>query len=79
MATWLAGLVSLPHTLFWYPPTLWMTIVTSFSSCPPTVQDEMASGEAGRLYQVMAAMARPVRLTRGKKIDAAWTVQVCVL
>ena len=24
--------------------------------------------------QVMAAMARPVRLTRGKEIDAAWTV-----
>lgn len=24
--------------------------------------------------QVMAAMARPVRLTRGKQIDAAWTV-----
>ncbi|KAI3427953.1 hypothetical protein D9Q98_006343 [Chlorella vulgaris] len=39
------------------------------------IADEMASGEAGRLYQVMAAMARPVRLTRGKKIDAAWTVQ----
>ena len=36
----------------------------------------MASGEAGRLYQVMAAMARPVRLTRGKHIDAAWSVQV---
>lgn len=34
----------------------------------------MASGEAGRLYQVMAAMARPVRLTRGKQIDAAWAV-----
>lgn len=38
------------------------------------IRDEMASGEAGRLYQVMAAMARPVRLTRGKQIDAAWAV-----
>ncbi len=34
----------------------------------------MATGEAGRLYQVMAAMARPVRLTRGKQIDTAWKV-----
>jgi glycyl-tRNA synthetase len=42
----------------------------------PCLQDEMASGEAGRLYQVMAAMARPVRLTRGKQIDAAWSVKV---
>ncbi|PRW56476.1 Glycine-tRNA ligase chloroplastic mitochondrial [Chlorella sorokiniana] len=38
------------------------------------IADEMRAGEAGRLYQVMAAMARPVRLTRGKQIDAAWTV-----
>ncbi|EFN58140.1 hypothetical protein CHLNCDRAFT_141905 [Chlorella variabilis] len=37
--------------------------------------DEMAAGEAGRLHQVMAALARPVRLTRGKQIDAGWTVQ----
>lgn len=37
------------------------------------VSDEMATGEAGRLYQVMAAMARPVRLTRGKNIDPSWT------
>ena len=36
----------------------------------------MDSGEAGRLYAVMAAMARPVRLTRGKDVDAAWMVQV---
>lgn len=39
------------------------------------IKDEMVSGEAGRLYQVMAAMARPVRLTRGKDIEAGWKVQ----
>mgnify|MGYP001810902092 CR=1 FL=1 len=39
----------------------------------------MASGEAGRLYQVMAAMARPVRLTRGKQIDAAWSLDESLL
>ena len=44
----------------WYPPL--------------AMQEEMRTGEAGRLYQVMAAMARPMRLTRGKQIDAAWTV-----
>lgn len=37
------------------------------------ISREMAQGEAGRLHQVMAAMARPVRLTRGKEIDASWT------
>jgi glycyl-tRNA synthetase len=35
----------------------------------------MASGDAGRLHQVMAAMARPVRLTRGKALDDAWQVE----
>lgn len=34
---------------------------------------EMAAGEAGRLHQVMAAMARPVRLTRGKGVEDSWT------
>ncbi|PSC72381.1 Glycine-tRNA ligase chloroplastic mitochondrial [Micractinium conductrix] len=43
------------------------------------IADEMASGEAGRLYQVMAAMARPVRLTRGKQIDAAWSLDESLL
>ena len=37
------------------------------------ISQEMRSGEAGRLYQVMAAMARPVRLTRGKDINSKWT------
>lgn len=36
---------------------------------------EMESGEAGVLYRIMTAMARPVRLTRGKDIDAAWRPQ----
>jgi glycyl-tRNA synthetase len=35
---------------------------------------ELAAGEAGRLHRVMAAMARPVRLTRGKGVDDAWAV-----
>lgn len=39
------------------------------------IKDEMANGEAGRLHQVMVAMARPVRLTRGKNIDPSWTPQ----
>ena len=39
------------------------------------VSEEMQSGEAGRLYQVMAAMARPVRLTRGKTINVEWTAK----
>jgi glycyl-tRNA synthetase len=33
---------------------------------------EMAAGPGGRLARVMAAMARPTRLTRGKGVDAAW-------
>ena len=36
------------------------------------IREEMRSGEAGRLYQVMAALARPVRLTRGKDVDPSW-------
>ncbi|KAG7672971.1 putative Glycine--tRNA ligase, chloroplastic/mitochondrial 2 [Nannochloris sp. 'desiccata'] len=37
------------------------------------ISQEMSSGEAGRLHQVMAAMARPVRITRGKEINSKWT------
>jgi len=37
------------------------------------VAQEMTSGEAGRLHQVMVAMARPVRLTRGKDVHETWT------
>lgn len=37
------------------------------------ISEEMKSGEAGLLHQVMVAMARPVRLTRGKNIDDGWT------
>lgn len=33
---------------------------------------EMEGGEASALYRVMTAMARPVRLTRGKEIDPSW-------
>lgn len=35
---------------------------------------QMEDGEAGRLHQVMVAMARPVRLTRGKDISPNWAV-----
>lgn len=38
------------------------------------ISNHMAEGSGGKLQQVMAAMARPVRLTRGKDIDASWTV-----
>jgi glycyl-tRNA synthetase len=36
------------------------------------ISRELELGEAGRLHQVMTAMARPVRLTRGKEIAAEW-------
>jgi len=38
------------------------------------ISNHMAEGSGGKLQKVMAAMARPVRLTRGKDIDASWTV-----
>ena len=38
------------------------------------INEEMMKGEAGKLYQVMAAMARSIRLTRTKNIEDSWTV-----
>ncbi|GAB4813228.1 hypothetical protein N2152v2_000274 [Parachlorella kessleri] len=38
------------------------------------IKDELAAGPGGRLQAVMAALARPVRLTRGKQIEAGWAV-----
>lgn len=39
----------------------------------------MAAGEAGRLHAVMAALARPVRLARGKEVGAGWAVDESLL
>ena len=36
------------------------------------INAEMSAGEAGTLHQVMAAMARPMRLTRNKDIEKDW-------
>ncbi len=38
----------------------------------------MAAGESGRLHRVMMALARPVRLTRGKELAADWAVDESV-
>jgi hypothetical protein len=57
------------------PPTHLYIHATPYPPCPPQ-QEEMAAGEAGRLHQVMVALARPTRLTRGKEIDPSWSVQV---
>jgi glycyl-tRNA synthetase len=41
--------------------------------------EELSKGEAGRLFQVMTAMARPVRLTRGKDIAPEWAADEALM
>lgn len=44
------------------------------ASTAKEVGEEMKRGEGGRLHKIMTALARPVRLTRGKEIDESWSV-----
>jgi hypothetical protein len=43
------------------------------------MQEQLAAGEAGQLLAVMAALARPVRLTRGKQIEAGWAADEALM